>query len=112
MTVPHFYQSSEQTCGAACLRMLFANLGVAQDEADIAQQWGITPLGCPVQDLVTGAQALGFNAEMLRIDGEPDAIKALSNSLTLVARLNLRSLNEGQRCRWHLVVGVASSQKC
>ncbi len=60
MVVPHFFQSSEQTCGAACLRMLFAALGVAHDEATIAQSCQTTPLGCTVQDLVMGAQALGL----------------------------------------------------
>jgi ABC-type bacteriocin/lantibiotic exporter with double-glycine peptidase domain len=60
MVVPHFFQSSEQTCGAACLRMLFAALGVTHDEATIAHHCGMTPLGSTVQELVLGAQALGF----------------------------------------------------
>src|SRR5436190_8859359 len=67
MAVPHFYQSSEQTCGAACLRMLFAALSVSHDEATIAQHCGLTPLGSTVQDLVAGARALGFNAALLPV---------------------------------------------
>ncbi len=79
MVVPHYFQSSEQTCGAACLRMLFAALGIAHDETIIAQHCGVTPLGCTVQDLVAGAHSLGFNAAMLPVTGEPAAIAALSN---------------------------------
>jgi ABC-type bacteriocin/lantibiotic exporter with double-glycine peptidase domain len=44
MAVPHFYQSSAQTCGVACLRMLFAALGVDRDEATIAQHCGLAKL--------------------------------------------------------------------
>ena len=79
MPVPHFFQSSEQTCGAACLRMLFAALGVSHDEASIAQQCGTTALGCTVQDLVRGTQALGLSAALLSVASEPDAVAALSN---------------------------------
>jgi ABC-type bacteriocin/lantibiotic exporter with double-glycine peptidase domain len=92
MTVPHYFQSSEQTCGAACLRMLFAALGAAHDEATIARHCGVTPLGCTVQDLVTGAQALGFKAALLPVSGEPAAIAALSNETPFVAMIDLASL--------------------
>jgi hypothetical protein len=43
MVVPHYFQTSEQTCGAACLRMLFAALGTTHDEAIIAQHCGMSP---------------------------------------------------------------------
>src|SRR3989442_989773 len=92
MAVPHYFQSSEQTCGAACLRMLFASVGVVHDEATIAQRCGLTPLGCTVQDLVAGAQALGFNAALLPTSGGPAAIAALSNETPFVAMIDLASL--------------------
>src|SRR5438094_220077 len=96
MAVPHYFQSSQQTCGAACLRMLFAALGTSLDEAIIAQHCGLTPLGCTVQDLVIGAQALGFNAALLPIYGEPAAVAALSNELPFVTMIDLASLyNQG-----------------
>jgi ABC-type bacteriocin/lantibiotic exporter with double-glycine peptidase domain len=111
MVVPHFYQSSEQTCGAACLRMLFAALGVAHDEATIAQHCGLTPLGCTVQDLVTGAQALGFNAALLPVSGEPAAIAALSQDTPFVAMIDLGSLSErGPMFQWHFVVPLGLAQ--
>src|SRR5687768_1999480 len=105
MVVPHYFQSSEQTCGAACLRMLLAALGVTHDEAIIAQHCGLTPLGCTVQDLVTGAQALGFHAALLPVFGEPAAIAALSNQTPFVAMIDLASLGSpGPMFQWHFVV--------
>ena len=87
MIVPHFFQSSEQTCGAACLRMLGAALGVAQDEATIAQYCGITELGCTVQDLVIGAHAMGLQAEMLPVFSWPAAIETLVQHVPFVAMI-------------------------
>ena len=69
MIVPHFFQSSEQTCGAACLRMLGTALGVVHDEATIARYCGTTELGCTIQDLVVGAHAMGLQAEILPVFG-------------------------------------------
>jgi ABC-type bacteriocin/lantibiotic exporter with double-glycine peptidase domain len=68
--VPHFYQSREQACGRACLRMLAARLGRTIDEATIAQSCGMTSLGCTIQDLLAGAQVLAFQAKLLRISSE------------------------------------------
>lgn len=111
MSVPHFYQSSEQTCGAACLRMLFAGLGMTHDEATIAQHCGITSLGCTVQDLIAGAQALGFNAAMLSVSGEPLAVAALSMETPFVAMIDLASLtNQGPMFQWHFVVPLELAQ--
>ena len=111
MTVPHFYQSSEQTCGATCLRMLFAAFGVSHDEATIALRCGTTPLGCTVQDLVTGTQAFGLNAAMLSISGEPNAIDALSKETPFVAMIDLASLsNQGPMFQWHFIVPLELAQ--
>jgi ABC-type bacteriocin/lantibiotic exporter with double-glycine peptidase domain len=111
MAVPHFYQSSAQTCGVVCLRMLFAALGVDRDEATIAQHCGLTPLGCTVQDLVTGAQTLGFNAALLPVVSEPAAIAALSQETPFIAMIDLASLsNEGPMFQWHFVVPLGLAQ--
>jgi ABC-type bacteriocin/lantibiotic exporter with double-glycine peptidase domain len=111
MTVPHYFQSSEQTCGAACLRMLFAAFGTAHDEATVARHCGVTPLGCTVQDLVTGAQALGYKAALLPVFGEAAALAALSNELPFVAMIDLASLtSQGPMFQWHFVVPVALAQ--
>ena len=111
MVVPHFFQSSEQTCGPACLRMLFAALGASHDEATVAQKCSLTPLGCTVQDLVVGAQGLGFNAALLPVFGEPAAIVALSNDTPFVAMIDLASLsNQGPMFQWHFVVPLATRQ--
>lgn len=111
MAVPHFFQSSELTCGAACLRMLFAALGASHDEALIAQHCGLTSLGCTAQDLVTGAQALGFNAALLPVFGEPAARTALANEAPFVAMIDVASLsNQGPLFQWHFVVPLALAQ--
>jgi ABC-type bacteriocin/lantibiotic exporter with double-glycine peptidase domain len=105
MLVPHYFQLSEQTCGAACLRMLFASLRVLHEEAIIAQHCGLTPLGCTVQDLVTGAQALGFQAALLPVFGEPVAITARSHETPFVAMIDVASLGSpGPLFQWHFVV--------
>src|SRR5437879_4987373 len=107
MAVPHFFQTSEQTCGAACLRMLFAALGVVHEEAIIAQHCALTALGSTVQDLITGAQALGFNAELLQTFGDPAAAIALSNQTPFVAMIDLAGLyGRGPLFQWHFVVPV------
>jgi len=110
MAIPHFFQASEQTCGATCLRMLLAALGSTYDEATIAQQCGTTPLGCTVQDLVSGAQGLGFNAALLPVHSEPDAVLPLSNDVPFVAMIDLAELSGGPMFQWHFVVPIASAQ--
>lgn len=111
MVVPHFFQASEQTCGAACLRMLFAALGISShDEASIAQSCGTTPAGCTVADLITGAQALGFQAAMLAVRNEPAAIAALANETAFVAMIDLGCLNNGPMLQWHFVVPLTLAQ--
>ena len=107
MTVPHFFQTSAQTCGAACLRMLVAPLGITLDESTIAQRCNVTPLGCTVQDLVAGAQSLGLNAELLPVGSEPSAITALSNLVPFVAMIDLGALSGGPGYQWHFVVALA-----
>ena len=90
--------------------MLLAALGSAYDEATIAQHCGTTALGCTVQDLVTGAQRLGFNAGLLPIHGEADAVQALSNDAPFVAMIDAAGLSGGPMFQWHFVVPVASAQ--
>jgi ABC-type bacteriocin/lantibiotic exporter with double-glycine peptidase domain len=108
MGVPHFFQSTQQTCGAACLRMLFAGLGVAHDEKTVAQHCGLTALGCTVQDLVTAAQALGFKASILPVSNEAAAIVALSKQSPFVAMIDLATLTgHGPMLQWHFVVPLS-----
>ena len=112
MLIPHYYQSSEQTCGPACLRMLFAALGAAADEATVAQRCGVTGLGCTVQDLVAGAQAFGFNAVLMPVRSEPDAIAALSQLAPFVAMIDLASVyNTLPMFQWHFVVPLGPSRR-
>ena len=110
MTIPHFFQSTEQNCGPACLRMIFAALGVTRDEATIAHSCGMTALGCTIHDLVLAAQALGFHAALLSIYGEPGAVAALSSELPFVAMIDLAGLHGGAMFQWHFVVPLASGR--
>lgn len=90
------------------MRMLFGALGVSHDEATIAQHCRTTALGCTVQDLVTGAQALGFNAKLLPVSGEPAAVAALSNQVPFVAMIDVASLStQGPMFQWHFIVPLA-----
>lgn len=108
MATPHYFQSSELTCGPTCLRMLFAGLGANHEESAIAQHCGLTPLGCTLQDLIVGAQSLGFQAAVLSGFGEPDALKSLRNETPFVAMIDLASLtNEGPMFQWHFVVPLS-----
>ena len=91
--------------------MLFAALGVVSDEATIAPHCGLTPLGSTVQDLVTGAQALGFNADLLNVFGESAAVSALSRQTPFVAMIDLAGLyGRGRLFQWHFVVPLESKQ--
>ena len=108
MIVPHCFQSSEQTCGAACLRMLGTALGVVHDEATIAQYCGTTELGCTLQDLVVGAHAMGLQAESLPVFGWPAAIEALMHQVLCIAMLGVASLDgTTPMLQWHFVVPLA-----
>ncbi|SRR6266436_984458 len=111
MRVPHFFQTNEQTCGAACLRMLGAALGVVYDEATIAQYCGTTALGCTVQDLVVGATAMGLQAEILPVFGRPAAIDTLMQHVPFVAMIDVASLyGTTPMFQWHFVVPLALQQ--
>lgn len=92
MAVPHYYQSSPQTCGAACLRMLCAAFWQSFDEATVAQKCDTTASGCMVQDLEFGAQALGFHAGLLRVLDESEAIAALTDQPPFVAMIDRATL--------------------
>ena len=108
MIVPHFFQSSEQTCGAACLRMLGTALGVVHDEATIAQYCGTTELGCTIQDLVVGAHAVGLQAEILPAFGWPEALEALGHQVPFIAMIDVASLySTAPMFQWHFVVPLA-----
>ena len=111
MRVPHFFQTSEQTCGATCLRMLGAALGVAQDEATVAQYYGTTELGCTVQDLVVGAHAMGLQAEIFPVFGRPGAIETLRQQVPFVAMIDVASLyGTAPMFQWHFVGPLALQQ--
>jgi ABC-type bacteriocin/lantibiotic exporter with double-glycine peptidase domain len=106
-----YFQSHEQTCGAACLRMLFESFGVSHAEATIAHHCGLTALGCTIQDLVIGARALGLQAALLPVFGEPAAIAALSSQAPFVAMIDLASLGSpGPMFQWHFVVALELAQ--
>ena len=108
MIIPHFFQSSEQACGATCLRMLGAAFDIAQDEATITQYCGTTELGCPVQDLVVGAHAMGLQAEILPVFGWPAAIEALVHQVPFIAMIDMASLDGTIPIfQWHWVVPLA-----
>jgi ABC-type bacteriocin/lantibiotic exporter with double-glycine peptidase domain len=110
MMVPHFYQTSEQTCGAACLRMLFAALGFFFDEAIVAKECSTTPLGCTVQDLIQRASSLGLTGEMLRVSSESEAINALCTLTPFVAMIDAAVLQRrGPAFQWHFVVALNGS---
>lgn len=107
MAVPHYYQSSPQTCGAACLRMLLAAIGLTHDEATIAHSCGTTAVGCTIYDLLQGAQSFGVNAALLVVPDESAAVAALANETPFVAMIDLSSLDSSLLLlSWHFVVAL------
>jgi ABC-type bacteriocin/lantibiotic exporter with double-glycine peptidase domain len=108
MDVPHFFQSSEPSCGPTCLRMIMAALGASLDESVIAQHCGLTPLGCTAEDMSDGAKALGMNAELLPIHDDAEATAALSNQVPFLAMIDLAALSRSATLfSWHFVVALA-----
>ncbi len=73
--------------------MLGAALGVVHDETTIAQYCGTTALGCTVQDLVMGANAMGLQAEILPVFGRPTAMDTLMQHVSFVAMIDVASLS-------------------
>lgn len=64
-----------------------------------------------MQDLVAGAQALGFQAMLLPTLTEPAAVAALSRETPFVAMIDLASLTgHGPMFQWHFVVALEQSQ--
>ncbi len=57
-----------------------------------------------------GAQALGFNAALLSVHREPDAVLALSNDVPFVAMIDLTGLYGGPMFQWHFIVPLALVQ--
>jgi hypothetical protein len=85
--------------------MLGAALGVAQDEATVAQYCRTTVLGCTVQDLAVGAHAMGLQAEILPVFGWPGAIEALMHQVPFIAMIDVASLySTTPMFQWHFVV--------
>jgi hypothetical protein len=88
--------------------MLGAALGVAHDEATIAQYCGTTALGCTIQDLVVGATAMGLQAEILPVFGRPAAIDTLMQHVPFVTMIDVASLyGTTPMLQWHFVVPLA-----
>jgi len=107
MIVPHFFQGSPQTCGPACLRMVFAALGVSQTETAIAIACQTVQAGCTIPDLVAGAHSFGFSAAILTIGDEQQAQDALANDVPFVAMIDLASLQPSLPLfQWHFVVSL------
>jgi ABC-type bacteriocin/lantibiotic exporter with double-glycine peptidase domain len=109
MPVPHYFQSSPQTCGAACLRMVCEPLGIVRDEATLVQLCGTTPLGCTIPDLIQGAQALGLGAATLPVSDRAAAAAALTQSCPFIAMVDLSSVyNTLPMFQWHFVVPLGA----
>jgi ABC-type bacteriocin/lantibiotic exporter with double-glycine peptidase domain len=91
--------------------MLLAGLGLAYDEATIAQKCGTTALGCTVQDMVQGARSFGLNAALLGLRDQAGAVAALSNQAPFVAMIDLAALDSSQPLfSWHFVVPLGATQ--
>ena len=78
----------------------------------ISAKCNITALGCTVQDLLVGAQALGLEGELLTVNGRSAAASALSGTVPFVAMIDLANLNGGAMFQWHFVVplGIVQSE--
>ncbi|MBI3922263.1 MAG: C39 family peptidase [Armatimonadetes bacterium] len=65
LRVPYFVQSSESTCGPACLRMVLEPLGISCEEKRLEELCQCEAYGCTVSDLVSAATALGASAALV-----------------------------------------------
>jgi hypothetical protein len=64
-----------------------------------------------VQDLVAGSKALGLDAALLSVLGEPGDIAALSNETPFVAMIDLANLSgQGPMFQWYFVVPLGLAQ--
>lgn len=61
MKFPHFYQLESIDCGPACLRMVAKYYGKDFSLATVKKLCIVTRLGISLQDLIEGAEGLGFN---------------------------------------------------
>ena len=62
LSVPHYLQSDDSTCGPASLRMVMAFYGLEVSEEDLAVACGHSyELGCRSEDMACAARAMGFD---------------------------------------------------
>jgi ATP-binding cassette, subfamily B, bacterial len=74
MAFPHFHQLEAKDCGPTCLRIIAKHYGKLYPIADIKKFCTMTRIGVSFQDIINGAQKLGFD--------------------TLPAKLSLQKINE------------------
>ena len=43
--IPHYYQSSDDTCGAACMRMVLESIGIRKSERELTKVMDIKSVG-------------------------------------------------------------------
>lgn len=62
--IPFFRQSTNYTCGPACLQMLFAMHGLEHSEDELTMSAGTTINGTPKRAMATLARKAGFRTKM------------------------------------------------
>ncbi len=63
LAVPHFRQSSPETCLPACVRMVLAYRGREHSEHELAEALGtVRGLGTNPESAITGLESMGYHA--------------------------------------------------
>ncbi len=61
--IPHYKQSTPDTCLPACVRMVLAHLGKVHDEHELAQVMGtVRGLGTNPENAIVGLERIGYRA--------------------------------------------------
>lgn len=102
--VPYFKQEKNTTCGPACVRMVMAYCGIEKPEIELEELCETGWLGNTCEDLASGAQKVGFQAEVVENLSAERLEDLLRKGIPVIALLDPAILYDGIQGFGHFVV--------
>ena len=106
--IPYVRQSTDYTCGPACLQMLFAMHGLNMSEDELSMSAGTTiETGTAKKSMVTMARKAGFKAKTHNRAAWSDIVKALKAGMPVLVNYVEPDTDDSH---YALVVGYKDGQ--
>ncbi|MEW6420087.1 MAG: cysteine peptidase family C39 domain-containing protein [Nitrospirota bacterium] len=104
LEIPYFKQGKTTTCGPACVRMVMAYNGIKKSETELEETCETSWLGNTCEELATGAQKAGFEAEVIENATMESLEDSLRSGIPIIALLDPAVLYGGVQGFGHFVV--------